>query len=156
MEGKILVCVNWNGICGRGLDSCDSVVDSCKSFPVPLQMGRRSTQYAEHMSGCCILQQHFDYRTPYDTNTTRGYCGANLRTAGWRIVCVCVCIYIYSCLDLDEWHVVRVSTELEHSNEVNISAGTRNTRLMNLCVLKNLNVHARNILALWPWWLTDE
>jgi len=110
MVGKILLCVKWNGICRRGLDSSDSLVDSCKSFPVPLQTEKRSTQYAEHVSGCYILQQHFDYRSPYDTNTTRGYCGANLRTAGWRIVCVYIYIYIYiyiySFPDLDEWHAV--------------------------------------------------
>ena len=168
MVGTILAYVKWNGICRRGLDSCDSVVDSCKSFPVPLQTGRRNNL---NIWAAAVFSNNTSiYRSQYDTNTTRGYWGAYLRTAGWRIVCVCVCVCVYiqrerererggerdSYLVLDEWHCARLCTKFEHSNEDNISAGTQNTRQMNPCVLKNLNVYAGDILALWPWWLTDE
>ena len=93
MVGTILAYVKWNGICRRGLDSCDSVVDSCKSFPVPLQTGRRNNL---NIWAAAVFSNNTSiYRSQYDTNTTRGYWGAYLRTAGWRIVCVCVCVCVY-------------------------------------------------------------
>jgi hypothetical protein len=158
MVGNNVVYIKWHGICRGGLDSSDSVVDSCKSFPVSLQKGRQSKL---NICGAALFSSNISiYRSHCYANTTRGCSGANVRIACWQIVCVCVCVRARAL----SWAIVISVSDTLYEQEHSTCIWMKSASLLEheipdqwtTCVLKNLKVHARNIIPLWSWWLTNN